>query len=128
MNFSFLSGRVAVVGSRDFPSPLLVSEFVRSLPSGCVVVSGGSGVVDLEAAASARARGLEVEEFLADWKSFGRSAGPLRNRALVSSGLSFLVCFLSDPSSPSRGSASAVREARKAGVPVFLFGPEGPLN
>ena len=124
---SFLvpGARVGVVGSRRFPRPEVVEGFVRSLPVGVVVVSGAGGVVDLTAAVSGRSSGLSVEEFPAEWSRFGRSAGPLRNRALVRSGLSVLVVFLSDPSSPSPGSASSIREALAAGVPVFVFGPAG---
>lgn len=117
--------RVGVVGSRSFPVPSLVESFVVGLPSGCVVVSGGGGVVDLEAARSGRSVGLVVEEFLPDWSRFGRGAGPVRNQSLVSSGLSVLVVFLSDPDRPSRGSLDCLRRALGSGVPVFVFGPDG---
>lgn len=130
---SFLSSlpagaRVGVVGSRSFPSAAPVLQFVSSLPAGCVVVSGGASGADSFAAAAAAACGLELEVFSAAWSRFGRAAGPVRNRALVRSGLACLVVFVLDPSSLSPGSASAVKEARKAGVPVFVFGPEGPFN
>ena len=117
--------RIGIVGSRSFPFPSLVESFVVGLPAGCVVVSGAGGVVDLAAAAAARSVGLSVLEFPASWSRYGRGAGPVRNRQLVSSGLSVLVVFVSDPAAPSPGSASSVRLARAAGVPVFIFGPDG---
>lgn len=117
--------RVGVVGSRDFSSPSLVESFVVSLPEGSVVVSGAGGVVDLAAAEAGRFAGLEVLEFPAEWSRFGRGAGMLRNRKIVSAGLDVLVVFLSDPGCPSRGSASSMRLARAAGIPVFVFGPDG---
>ena len=120
---SSLSGRVAVVGSRSFPSSSLVESFVRSLPVGVVVVSGGARGTDSFAAAAAVSVGLSLEVFEADWRRFGRGAGAVRNRALVASGLSALVAFVSDPSSLSPGSRDVISRARAAGVPVFVFGP-----
>lgn len=38
--------RVAIIGSRRFPYPIVVVDFVRSLPAGTVVVSGGAPGVD----------------------------------------------------------------------------------
>lgn len=118
--FLALGSRIAVVGSRKFPQPQLVSSFVGSLPQGVCVVSGAGGAVDLAAAAAGRAAGLQVEEFPAQWALYGRSAGPVRNRQLVASGLSCLVAFVVDHRQLSPGTASVVKYARAAGVPVFF--------
>lgn len=120
-----LGARVGIVGSRDYPFPELVRLFVAGLPAGSVVVSGGGGVVDLAAWVAACECGLEASVFPACWSLLGRAAGPVRNQELVSSGLCCLVVFLSSLSEPSPGSASAVRLALEAGVPVFLFGAGG---
>ena len=117
--------RVAVVGSRDFPCPSLVESFVVDLPEGVCVVSGAGGVVDLTAAEAARMSGLALEEFPAAWGRYGRGAGMVRNRELVSSGLSVMVAFVCNPDRPSPGSKDVIGRARKAGVPVFIFGPAG---
>lgn len=111
--------RVAVVGSREFPDLSLVSEFVASLPSSCVVVSGAARGVDSVAASSARRRGLHVSEISASWSSLGRSAGVVRNAELVSC-VDVLVAF-HDGVSP--GTASSVSLARRSGVPCFVVSP-----
>lgn len=123
---SFLvpGARVAVVGSREFPCLSLVEAFVSDLP-GCVVVSGGARGVDQCAADAGRAAGLNVVEFEAEWRRFGLGAGPVRNQKLVDSGLDVLVCFVSNLKKVSKGSADVCRRARAAGVPVFVFGPDG---
>lgn len=96
---------------------------MASLPAGVVVVSGGARGADAAAEAAAVSCGLVCEVFRADWARFGRGAGPRRNAALVSSGLSALVAFVSDPAALSPGSRDVVARARAAGVPVFVFGP-----
>jgi hypothetical protein len=130
--------RVAIVGSRDFPVPSLVESFVSDL-SEVIVVSGSDynrwknggsvnscgGIVDLTAVSSARLFGLEVDEFPPEWNRYGRGAGKVRNGRLVDSGLSVLVAFAKDPSRLSRGTSDVVKKAVSAGVPVFVFGPDG---
>ena len=52
--------RVAIIGSRNYPDLLEVCRYVRLLPAGTVVVSGGAIGVDQAAANAARGFGLEV--------------------------------------------------------------------
>ncbi len=54
--------RIAIVGSREFPSQQAVIDFVRSLPRGVVVVSGGAKGVDTWAAVEAKRSGIETKE------------------------------------------------------------------
>jgi len=58
--------RVAVVGSRTFPQMKLVEWFIRDLPHGVTIVSGGAPGVDQAAVDYATRRGLETREHLAD--------------------------------------------------------------
>ena len=75
---------VAVVGSRDFADLDRVRRFVASLPSGVVLLSGGARGVDRCAALAARARGLRVLEFFADWDRDGLyQAGRIRNQRVA---------------------------------------------
>lgn len=116
--------RVGIVGSRDYPAPWLVGFLVRELPTGSMIVSGASGAVDETAAEVADACGLGFSEFPPHWSSFGRAAGPVRNKKLVHSGLCCLVVFLSSLSEPSAGATSAIQYALQEGIPVFRFGPD----
>lgn len=75
--------RIAIVGSRTYPDERAVREFVRSLPEGTIIVSGGAAGVDTWAAKAARKRGLKVVEHRADWEALGDVAGPIRNTAIV---------------------------------------------
>jgi hypothetical protein len=116
-----LGVRVAIVGSRDFPNADTVSVFVRSLPAGTVVVSGGARGVDQWAEEAAKARGLQTKIIYADWKNLGRRAGPIRNAEIVASA-DRLVAFWNGR---SRGTLNAVLEARSARLPILILDATG---
>jgi hypothetical protein len=100
--------RVAIVGSRDFPWLGDVTRYVNLLDEFTVVLSGGARGVDRVAAQAARARGMEVQEYLADWEQYGKRAGMLRNAELVYSA-DFVMAFW-DGESP--GTKNALDHAR----------------
>lgn len=74
--------RIAIVGSRDYPDFDAVRAYVRTLPAGTIVVSGGARGVDTAAEEEAKQRGLEVKVWPADWARYGRRAGYLRNKEI----------------------------------------------
>lgn len=106
--------RIAVVGSRKFPDMEKVRRYVRTLPVGTVVVSGGAEGVDKEAIAAAHEVFLSVDIFWPDWATHGKAARPLRNTKIVNS-CDRLVAFWDGS---SRGTADSIEKARKAGKPV----------
>ena len=112
---------IAIVGSRDFSWPELVALFVETLPEGTVVVSGGAPGVDTIAEQAARRLGLEVVVFQADWKRFGRKAGPLRNTQIVAAA-DQVVAFWDGA---SRGTLNTVMQAVRAGKHVLVYGSDG---
>lgn len=75
--------KVAIVGSRDYPLPYLVDDFVHSLARDTIVVSGGAPGVDSWAEAAAKAHGLVVVVYQADWGRLGGGAGMVRNSMIV---------------------------------------------
>lgn len=106
--------RVAIVGSRDWPDPERVRAYVRSLPPGTVVVSGGAKGVDTWAVDEACLCGLECHGCPAEWEAHGRAAGPIRNSVIVANCDRVVAFWYGD----SRGTADTVRKARRAGKPV----------
>lgn len=103
--------KVAIVGSRDFPRPDWVKSYVARMPDGWTVVSGGARGVDTWAEDAARARGLAVEVFPANWERHGKAAGPLRNRQIVDAA-DWVVAFWDGR---SRGTASTMALAKACG-------------
>lgn len=106
--------RVGIVGSRDFPYPHMVREFVRTLAPDTTVVSGAGGVVDLTAADEARKLGLTLIEFPADWEVNGKEAGMLRN-SKIAQAVDELHAFM-DEETP--GTADTIRKCKSWKIPV----------
>jgi uncharacterized phage-like protein YoqJ len=116
--------KVAVIGSRQYPLPLLVRAFVRRLGKRLVsveVISGGAKGVDTWAAEEAQSCGLSVKVFNADWETHGRSAGMLRNSFLIRQA-DLIVAFW-DEQSP--GSRDSIRKALQWGKRIKVFGADG---
>jgi predicted Rossmann fold nucleotide-binding protein DprA/Smf involved in DNA uptake len=111
--------KVAVVGSREYRNLAEVRQFVWEQDRSTTIVSGGASGVDREAVDEARRLGMTYEVHLPDWAVHGRSAGIIRNRAIVESA-DEVVAFWDGR---SRGTASTIEFARKAGKPVRVFGP-----
>ena len=112
---------IAVVGSRSYPRPEIVHEFVASLPAECVVVSGGAEGVDSFAEEAAKTAGLETLIFPADWDGLGRKAGPIRNAEIVAVA-DRLVAFWDGH---SRGTANTILQATGRKLTIELYGPAG---
>lgn len=55
--------KIGIVGSRTFPQLKLIEWFIKDLPLGVTIISGGARGVDQAAAEAARNRGLAVIEY-----------------------------------------------------------------
>jgi len=116
--------RVGIVGSRTFPQLQLVEWFIRDLPAGVVVVSGGARGVDRAAEDYARARGLEVVTFLPDLEGCKerRDFTPryyARNQKIADNA-DLIVAFTEKDYG---GTWDTIRRARVAHVPVKIIKP-----
>ena len=71
--------------------------------------------MDLGGEKWAESRGIPVKRFPADWKRYGRGAGPKRNRAMAEYA-DAVALFPGD-----RGTASMRKEADKFGLRIYDF-------
>ena len=118
--------KLAVVGSRNFDDYAWMEQcifsFVRAEDLEAVV-SGGARGADALAERFAASHGVPLVVVPADWKKFGRSAGPVRNSEIVrpaDGGVAFW-----DGCSP--GTRDTLARARLAGRRVMIF-PCSPEN
>ena len=119
-----MAERVLICGSRSWSDSLAVYERVSALPEGTIVIEGGALGADEYAYEAAKARGLfvaEVECLDEHWELFGKGAGHRRNHAMLDLQPDLVIAF----SLGSNGTEGTITEARRRGIPVEVYGPEG---
>ena len=117
MGFATPTFRLAVTGGRRFSNRFKVYgdlDMVLAKHRSLVLVHGDGTGADAMAKEWAISRRLPHIPFPADWKTLGPAAGPIRNQAMVDSGLDGCVAFPGN-----RGTADMVARCKKAGVPVW---------
>lgn len=111
--------KILITGSRNWTDE---SALIRALciytqtpENDITVVHGGAKGADLCAHKAAKALGLNVRVYPAQWSEHGRKAGPLRNQQMVDAGADICLAF---PLGKSIGTWDCVRRAKAAGIPV----------
>jgi hypothetical protein len=82
------------------------------------IIHGGAKGADLLADDWCVVNWLVPEVHKADWNTFGKAAGSIRNQKMLDSGIDLVLAF---PSKKSRGTWHMVRIAEAAGVPVRVY-------
>lgn len=112
--------RVLVTGGRDYTEkePIwLALDYLHDRAAHLTLIQGGANGADEQARKWSWGReGVSLVTVPANWRKHGKSAGPLRNRAMLEQCKPQLV--LAFPG--GKGTASMVRIARAAGVPVVM--------
>lgn len=113
--------RLIIAGCRDFnPDDHRMAKEVesieRALGKATEIVHGGAKGVDSAAARWAGLVGRPSRCFMADWNTYGKAAGPLRNREMAKYGDALLAFW--DGRSP--GTRNMIDEAAWAKKPVFI--------
>lgn len=124
---------IAIVGSRNYPRLDQVAWYVEQLAPSTVVVSGAGGAVDLKAAACARARGLHVIEYPADWGNLHVAGAVMRTKpdgtrynvmagfqrnSLIVTACTHVVAFWDGK---SQGTLDTLTKARGQRKPCWVF-------
>jgi predicted Rossmann fold nucleotide-binding protein DprA/Smf involved in DNA uptake len=110
--------RVAIVGSRHFPDPARVTDYVKSLPPRASIITGSASGVDAAATKAARDKGIPVQVISASFDEMadaGKAAA--RNQRLVDA-CDVLVAFWDGS---SKGTRTTVERALDSGKEVHVF-------
>lgn len=76
--------KVAIIGSRDFNDYELVKKVLNNVKDKItLIVSGGAIGADSLGAQFALENNIQTKIFIPDWETYGRSAGYIRNKAIV---------------------------------------------
>jgi len=111
---------ILVCGSRDWKNIELIRDHLSRL-SPVKVIHGGCSGADMISGVIAKEIGIPVQVFPADWKSHGRSAGPIRNQKMLDEGKPDLILAFHNNIDSSRGTKDMVKRAKKIGVPVDVI-------
>lgn len=106
---------IGIVGSRKFPRLEDVVKFVKLLPTGTTIVTGGAAGVDKKAELTGIERGLHVIVHYPDYAKYGDAATHVRNDLIIKDSEDGVYAFW-DGVSP--GTRSVISKCKKRGVKV----------
>lgn len=115
--------KVIVAGGRDFTNYKFVQDKLDALfrnrkdDSNITILSGTASGTDKLGERYAKNRKYSLKTFPANWKDFGRAAGPIRNTEMVKEG-THLVAFWDGK---SKGTADIISKAIKKGIPIRIY-------
>ena len=112
--------RVLVCGGRDFTDVHMLDDALDFLHAtrGPItdIIHGGSRGADMLAHEWANRNNIRMWPYLADWKTLGRSAGPIRNQRMIDDGRPDMVVAFPG----GKGTADMIKRAEVAGIHVRI--------
>lgn len=116
MNYS----RLLVCGDRNWSDEAMVERYIRQMEPK-VVIHGAARGADTLAGRVAKRLGIPVLEYPAQWRKYGRAAGPIRNQHMLVAGQPTHVCAFHDDIEHSKGTRDMLHRARNAGIGTTLL-------
>lgn len=117
--------KILICGSRDWRDPhpiyLAIAGCKQLVPEDdkLVVVHGAARGADSLAGAMAEYLGVEVVPVPADWKTYGKSAGPIRNQKMLDEhDISVTYAFRIE--GKSNGTDDMISRSQDAGIPTYV--------
>ena len=113
--------RVIIAGSRNFSDFAFLQKKMDFLLQNVIdqveILCGEARGADALGKKYALQKGYSCASFPADWKKYGRAAGPMRNRDMAKNA-DACVCFWDGK---SKGTENMIDEARKAGLCLRVY-------
>ena len=114
--------KVIIAGCRDYNNYDEAKEYIDFCISRIkkeytlIFLSGGCKGADAIGERYAKENGFDVEKYPAQWKVYGRSAGPKRNKNMAEVS-DYIICFWDEK---SRGTKSLIDCAIECGKPIKI--------
>ena len=112
--------KLLVCGDRNWTDAALIHAELKKRPNVRLLIHGAAPGADTLAGKAAVECGIRVKAIPADWKRYGRAAGPIRNAAMLKE-IPHLVLAFHDDIKHSKGTKNMIAQAYKAGVPYKLI-------
>jgi YspA, cpYpsA-related SLOG family len=110
--------RILITGARTWTDIGPIRRELARFPAGSILIHGDARGADRLAGQVGAEREFQVVACPADWKRFGKSAGMIRNKAMLKEYLPDLVIAFHADLEKARGTRHMVTIARKARIPV----------
>lgn len=110
--------KVLVCGGRDYDAQKVedwLDKFDLHGPNIDCIIEGGAMGADFGAQIWAMKCSKQLETYYADWDKHGRSAGPIRNKQMLTEGKPDLAVAFPG----GKGTANMIKQAKEANVEVI---------
>lgn len=114
--------RIVVAGSREYNNYIEAKSYIDfcvseiKKESTLIFISGGCRGADKLGERYAAENGYKIEIYPADWETYGKAAGPMRNKKMALAA-DFIICFWDGK---SRGTKAMIDFARAFNKPVRI--------
>ena len=114
--------RIVIAGCRDYDNyeeaRLYIDQCISNIKeqNEIIILSGGARGADAIGERYAKECGFGIERYPAQWKTYGRKAGPIRNRKMAEA-CDLVICFWDGQ---SKGTKSMITCAEKLGKTVYV--------
>lgn len=116
--------KILICGDRNWEDRYAIlykiNELVEKHGNDLTIIAGGARGADKIAAGWCKILGIPLIEVYADWKKYGRSAGPIRNRIMLDMNPDLVIAFHNDIEN-SKGTKDCKKEAEKRGIETELI-------
>lgn len=109
--------KVIIAGTRTFSNYDLLKKILSKFSTITEVVSGGASGADFLGEKWAYENSLPIKKFLADWKLYGKKAGPIRNSLMAK----YADCLIIFWDGKSRGSLNMINQMKKIKKPIKII-------
>lgn len=117
--------RVLVCGDRNWKDQSTIFEKLNDIHKHhtiTTIICGGCTGADFIAEKWAESVGVnEILIFPANWKTYGRSAGPIRNKRMIVEGIPDLVVAFHSDIENSKGTKNMVEQAKKSNIYIDII-------
>lgn len=107
--------RILVCGDRNWTNKQAILRELKDFPKDTTVIHGAARGADTIGGIVAKELGFKIEAFPANWRKYGKRAGPIRNRQMLEAKPDLVLAFHPDLNK-SKGTKHMVQISQEAGI------------
>jgi hypothetical protein len=125
--------KALVCGDRHWTNKAIIMKVLKEHGITQIIVGGASGADTIAEECAKKIKTiwgypLVVWKYMADWKKYGRAAGPIRNKQMLEMGKPQIVFAFHDDIESSKGTKNMIMQANKEDIPVHLYSSNGEVR